>query len=325
MKRIFLISLTTLLILKIVVLTSGCANIIPPAGGPRDSLPPVLVSSKPVDSTKHFKDKKVVFTFDEYVEIQDVQKNLLISPIPKVAPNVERKLNTITVTIRDTIQPNTTYSYDFGNSIKDLNEGNVLKNFMYIFSTGDYFDSLGLRGRVTLATDGSVDTTLIVMLHKNKTDSAIVKEKPKYVAKVDKQGYFHFHNLPPDTFAIYAMKDEGGTYRFGGRDQLFAFADSFIVAGDTSFITLHAFPDNEGASSAAPPKRQQASKDKRLVLKNNLDNNQQSLLNDFILSVDAPFKTFDTTKIVFASDSAYTPINVYHFIHNSTNQQIKLK
>jgi len=325
MKRVFLISLAILVILKILILSSGCANIIPPAGGPKDSLPPVLVSAKPVDSTKHFNNKKIVFTFDEYVEIQDVQKNLLISPIPKVTPNVERKLNTISVTIRDTLQPNTTYTYDFGNSVKDLNEGNILKNFTYLFTTGDYFDSLRLRGKVILALDGGVDTTLTVMLHKNKADSAIAKEKPKYVAKVDKQGYFYFRNLPKDTFAIYAMKDEGSTYRFSGRDQLFAFADSSVLAGDTSFITLYAFPDNEGASTALPPKRQQPSKEKNLVIKNNLDNNQQSLLKDFILSVDVPFKTFDTTKIVFASDSTFTPLSGYHFIHDSTNKQITLK
>lgn len=314
-----------IILLQQALVQTSCANIIPPAGGPRDSLPPVLISSKPVDSTKNFKDKKIVLTFDEYVEIQDVQKNLLVSPIPKVTPSVERKLNTITIGIKDTLQPNTTYTFDFGNSIKDLNEGNVFKNFTYIFTTGNYFDSLTLRGKVILATDGSVDTTLTVMLHKNRADSAVSKEKPKYVAKLDKQGNFYFRNLPRDTFAIYAIKDESGTYRFSGRDQLFAFADNPVVAGDTSFTTLYAFPDNEGSSSSLPPKRQQPSKDKRLVLKNNLDNNQQSLLKDFVLSADVPFKTFDTTKIVFASDSGFTPLSGYSFIHDSTNKNITLK
>src|SRR5262245_22249440 len=94
-----------ILLIHQILVQSSCANTILPAGGPRDSLPPVLISAKPVDSTKKFNEKRIVFTFDEYVEIQDVQKNLLISPIPKVSPNVERKLNTITVAIRDTLQP----------------------------------------------------------------------------------------------------------------------------------------------------------------------------------------------------------------------------
>jgi hypothetical protein len=314
-----------LILLQQALVQTSCANIIPPAGGTRDSLPPVLVSAKPADSSKNFKDKRIVLTFDEYVEIQDVQKNLLVSPIPKITPTVERKLNTITIGIRDTLQPNTTYTFDFGNSIKDLNEGNVFKNFSYIFTTGDYFDSLTLHGKVILATDGSIDTTLSVMLHKNRADTAVSKEKPKYVAKLDKQGNFKFRYLPSDTFAIYAIKDEGGTYRFSGREQLFAFADKPVVAGDTSFIYLYAFPDNEGASTSLPIKRQQALKDKRLVLKNNLDNNQQSLLKDFVLSSEVPFKTFDTTKIVLAADTSYTPQSGFYFIHDSTNKNVTLK
>jgi hypothetical protein len=326
MKRLFLFFSIIILILPILVLiSSGCANIIPPMGGPRDSLPPALINVKPADSTKKFTDNRIVFSFDEYVEIQDVQKNLIVSPVPKVTPNVERRLNTIVVKLRDTLEPNTTFTLDFGNSIKDLNEGNVLKNFMYVFSTGTYFDSLQLRGRVILAKDASVDTTLTVMLHRNTFDSAIVKEKPRYVTKVDNNGNFRFHNLPPGTYALYAMKDEGGTYRFSGREQLFAFADKPVETGDTTFFTLYAFPDNEGAATAAPLKKQQPSKDKRLILRDNLDNKQQDLLKNFVLSVETPFKTFDTTKIVFASDSTFEPVTDYSLTKDSTGKVITLK
>lgn len=323
--KIFLfLSLSILLITQILVQTS-CANIIPPQGGLRDSLPPVLLSAKPADSTKNFSADRITFSFDEYVEIQDVQKNLIVSPVPKVAPNVERRLTNIYVKLRDTLQPNTTYTLDFGNSIKDLNEGNVFKNFTYVFTTGTYFDSLQLRGKVILAKDASVDTSLTVMLYKNTNDSAIIKEKPRYIAKVDKQGNFRFRNLPAGTYALYAMKDEGNSYRFSGRDQLFAFADKPVVTGDTTFFTLYAFPDNEGASSAPPPKKQQPSKEKRLIIKNNLDKNQQDLLKNFIFSVGVPFKTLDTTKIVFASDSTFTPVSGYSFIKDSTGKQITLQ
>jgi len=327
-KTVIKASLFLLLIIFLIqsiVVLPGCANIIPPLGGPRDSLPPELIGVKPSDSTKNFTDNRITFSFDEYVEIQDVQKNLIVSPVPKVTPNVERKLNTIIVKLRDTLEPNTTYTLDFGNSIKDLNEGNILKNFMYVFTTGTYFDSLQLRGRVLLAKDASVDTTLTVMLHKNIIDSAIVKEKPRYVTKVDNNGYFRFRNLPAGTYGLYAMKDEGGTYRFSGRDQIFAFADKPVATGDTTFFTLYAYPDNEGAPSAVPPKKQQPTKDKRLVIKNNLDNNQQDLLKSFVFSIETPFKTFDTTKIIFASDSTLTPVEGYSLIKDSTGKQITLK
>lgn len=310
--------------LSIILFQAGCANIIPPLGGPRDSLPPVLLGAKPADSSKNFTDNRITFSFDEYVEIQDIQKNLIVSPVPKVAPNVERRLSSINVKLLDTLEPNTTYTLDFGNSIKDLNEGNILKNFTYIFTTGSYFDSLQLNGRVLLAKDATVDTTLTVMLHKNLDDSAIVKEKPRYITKVDKQGNFRFLNLPPGTYALYALKDEGNSYRFSGRNQLFAFADKPVVTGDTTFFTLYAYPDNEGEPTAAPPKRQQPSKDKRLILKNNLDNKQQDLLKNFILTVENPFKVLDTTKITFATDSSFTPVPNYTVTKDSTGKEITL-
>ncbi|MCW3119388.1 MAG: hypothetical protein JWM28_3470 [Chitinophagaceae bacterium] len=310
-----------------ILVQTGCANIIPPLGGPKDSLPPVVINIKPSDSAKNFTDNRIVFSFDEYVEIQDVQKNLIVSPTPKIVPAVDRKLNTIVVKLKDTLEPHTTYTLNFGNSIKDLNEGNVLKNFTYLFSTGTYFDSLQLSGKIFLAKTGGVDTTLTVLLHRNTDDSAIVKEKPRYIARVDVNGNFIFRNLPSGTFALYAMKDEGSSFRFSGRDQLFAFADKPVIIGqDTSAITLYAFPDNEGASSATPvKKRPQTSKEKRLIITNNLQNDVQDLLKDFIMNFDTPLKSFDTTKIGFATDSSFTPVTGYSFIKDSTEKTVTLK
>ncbi len=325
MKRLFLFFLIILLILPILVLISaGCANIIPPAGGPRDSLPPVVTNMNPKDSSKNFKDNRITISFDEYIDIQEVQKNLLVSPIPKVMPVVEKKLSSILIKLKDTLEPNTTYTFNFGNAIRDINEANILKNFSYIFTTGNYFDSLTLRGKVIMAKDGSTDTTLMVMLHTNMTDSAIVKEKPRYATKLDRNGNFVFHNLPKDTFAIYAI-DESSSYRFSGRDQLFAFKDSAVMSGDTALITLYAFPDNEGApTTATTPRRGQTSKEKRLIMRTSLEGNQQDLLSQFEMNFDVPLKTFDTTKVVFASDSSFTPVTGYSFTQDSTKKKITL-
>ncbi|HET9432089.1 MAG TPA: Ig-like domain-containing protein, partial [Chitinophagaceae bacterium] len=151
----------------------GCANIVPPSGGPKDSLPPLLRKAEPGDSTLNFTGTRLSFTFDEYVEIQNIQQELLVSPTPRNTPVVNWRLNTVTVRLRDSLEPNTTYTLNFGNAIKDLNEGNVLKDFSYTFSTGSYLDSLKLRGNVVLAETGKTDTTMIVMLHSNGADSAV--------------------------------------------------------------------------------------------------------------------------------------------------------
>jgi hypothetical protein len=123
-------------------------------------LPPVLVNANPPFRSVHFNANKIVFTFDEFVDIQDIQNNLLVSPYPKKAPAVNNKLRTITVTLKDSLRPNTTYSLNFGNAVKDINEGNVLKNFTYVFSTGNVIDSGRVSGNVLMASTGKPDSTI---------------------------------------------------------------------------------------------------------------------------------------------------------------------
>jgi len=142
MKKFFFYILIILSILKIQVLTVGCANIIPPEGGYRDSIPPLLVKASPEDSSKNFKDTRITITFDEFLaQLDNIRENLIVSPVPKTDPEVEVKLRTVIVKLKDSLESNTTYTLNFGNAIKDMNEGNVAKNFTYIFSTGSTFDS----------------------------------------------------------------------------------------------------------------------------------------------------------------------------------------
>jgi hypothetical protein len=132
-------------------------------------MPPVLLQSVPADSMLNFKANKITLTFDEYVQLdnQMVQTNLVVSPTPDQAPIVASHLRDVTIRLKDSLKPNTTYSINFGNALKDVNEGNPYKNFHYVFSTGNSIASGELSGRVQLAQTGKTDSTLIVILHKN--------------------------------------------------------------------------------------------------------------------------------------------------------------
>jgi hypothetical protein len=311
---------------------TGCANIVPPMGGPRDSLPPKLESVNPRDSARNFTGKKIVLEFNEFVQIDNIQENLLVSPVPKVNPIIDSKLRTVTVTIKDTLQPNTTYTIDFGNAIKDINEGNVLKNFTYLFSTGNRLDSLSLTGKVIIAETGKTDSTLIVMLHRNADDSAVIKEKPRYVARVDNNGNYTFKNLPADSFSLYALKDEGGQRRYLSNSQLFAFADARVMPGTSPKpITLYAYTEKEDTSKVksnkpAPPAAKPANgrktdKPVHLQVETNLSGNELDLLSQFELRFGTPLKTFDSTKLILASDKN-EPLTNYHFIRDTSNKKI---
>jgi len=312
-------------------LSSGCANIIPPAGGPRDSLAPLLVKVSPPDSSRNFSERKIVFTFNEYVELQNPYENLVVSPISNTPPTIEYRLNTVTVKLKDTLEPNTTYHLDFGNAVKDFNEGNVVKGFSYTFSTGKYLDSLELRGNVILAESGSIDTTITVMLHTNPNDSAVIKDRPRYIAKLDSRGNFVFKNLPPRTFYLYALKDEGGTMRYFNDRQLFAFADKPIsLTGKSEPVTLYAYAISKNIFPAIPISntgkggKGGAATDKRLKYQTSLIGFQQDLLSSFKMTFDQPLRSFDSLKIRLYTDSTYTDPGPYSFGLDSNRRVIAL-
>ncbi len=288
MKRIVAYLFIASLVVGALVV-SGCANIIPPSGGPRDSLPPLLVSANPPDSTTNFPGGKIVLTFNEYVELNSPQENLIVSPVPKIEPYPEAHLRTITIRLKDTLEPNTTYSINFGRAIRDINEGNEMRGFTYIFTTGNYFDSLELSGRVLIAETGKSDSSLIVILHRSLDDSAVAKENPRYFTRLDSSGHFTFRNLPSGTFRVYALKTEGGMKRYTSPQQIFAFADSpVVINSSTKPVVLFAYAEpaeiKETTPTTTTPGRtggviKSGPQDKVLRIQTNLESGQLDLLS----------------------------------------------
>ena len=215
-----------LLFLTAWLFDSSCANIIPPAGGPRDTIPPRVLSVSPADSSLNFSTDRIEIEFDEYIDLQEVASNLLFTPLFEKNPEVTVRNKNITIRFRDTLEENTTYILKFGNAIRDFNEGNVLRDFTYTFSTGPALDSLSLKGRVELAETGGVDTTMLVVLHRNLDDSAVFNQRPRYVSRVRGDGTYSFENLPAGPFAIYAFTDLSNSRKYLDKSQLFAFIDS---------------------------------------------------------------------------------------------------
>lgn len=336
--RPILLSLLAIVILfTTLTVPSGCANIIPPQGGPRDTIPPVLLKANPTDRSLNVNSNRLVFTFDEFIEIQNAQQEVIVSPLPAVAPTIESKLKEITVRLRDSLQLNTTYTIQFGNAIKDYNEGNVLKNFSTTFSTGSRLDSGELRGKLILAETGKIDSTLIVVLHRSADDSAIVKDRPAYITRLNGKGEFVFQQLPDRDFYVYALKDDGGMRRLMGNDARVAFLDSAAhPSANPASITLYAFDLKEKEitqPSVAPSlptpgikgKPGGAAAEKRLRYSNNLSEGKQDLLRAFELSVDQPLTRFDSSRIRLYTDTSFVPVNKYSLSIDSNRRKITLQ
>lgn len=328
--KLTIAALLAFFLLPQLFIAPGCANMVPPVGGPKDTLPPNLVRVRPADSSRNFDSKKIVFEFDEFVQVDRIAENLLISPTPKNNPIVTYKLHNVTVAIKDSLEPNTTYVFNFGNAIRDVNESNILKEFSYVFSTGNRIDSLAYGGHVLLAQTGKPDSTLIAGLYTSGDDSAVYKEKPRYIARVNKEGYFRFRFLPPGTYYLYAFKDEGGSKKYLSKTQLFAFADAPIQVGaEAGNDTLYAYAEQEetrktAATAAKPPRGQQKTVEP-LRLETSLENNELDLLKPFELYFrQAPIKTFDTS-LVRLTDEKFNPLDNYQILRDTGNSKLTLQ
>lgn len=202
-----------LLILMIASVFFDCARRGTPTGGSKDTIPPVLIKAIPEMETVNFNEKQIKIYFDEYIKLKDVNQKLVISPPQKNDPvitPVGTASKFITIKIQDTLDANTTYSFNFGNSIVDNNEENKLGNFKYVFSTGTYIDSLNLAGQVTDPMVKKMVTNVDVMLYEYNasfTDSIIYKQKPRYIANTLDSTLFELTNLREGKYLLIALKD----------------------------------------------------------------------------------------------------------------------
>ena len=202
-----------LLLLLIVSVFFDCARRGTPTGGSKDTIPPVLIKAIPVIESVNFKGDKIKIYFDEYVKLKDANKNLVISPPQKTDPiitPVGTASKFISIKILDTLDANTTYSFNFGNSIVDNNEENKLENFKYVFSTGTYIDSLNVSGEVTDPMVKKSVKGIDVMLYEYNasfTDSIIYKQKPRYIANTLDSTLFEITNLRAGKYLLIAIKD----------------------------------------------------------------------------------------------------------------------
>ncbi len=306
----------------LITLNSGCAQIGAPTGGAKDTLPPRLVKASPPLNTVNFKGNKVTLSFNEYIDLQDLQGNLIISPLQKTNPVITYNLKSISIKFKDSLLPNTTYSINFGNAIKDVHEGNILRYFTYVFSTGNQIDSLTLEGNVLLAESGKTDSTIIALLYRNLTDSAVLKTKPDYITKLDGEGNFTFNNLPNANFKIYALKDGDGGKTYNSKSELFAFDDSVInIARNTTPVLLYAYAEQKADINKIPSQKPAA--EKKLRYTSNLTANTQDLLQSFELTFNNPLKKFDSLKAIL-TDTNYRIVQNYTLTMDSTRKIVSL-
>jgi hypothetical protein len=213
-----------------------CAKIGRPGGGPKDQTPPRVLVSEPVNYSTHFTDNEINIYFDEFIELRNINQELLVSPPMKEKPEVINMGRSIRIKFNEPLKKNVTYTLNFGEAIVDFREANPLKNFKYVLSTGSHIDSLAVFGRALYAFNNQPpEDVCLVMLHKKLKDSAFYIDTPSYVGRTNKDGYFEITHVKPDTFQLFVLNDINNNYIFDLPNEEIAFADSVFILNENYY------------------------------------------------------------------------------------------
>jgi hypothetical protein len=258
------------------------------------------VYAKPKDSSTNIAPKEILISFNEYITSNGLQEQLIVSPSIKNNPLVDQRLNMVRIRLSDSLNVNTTYSFQFGNAIKDVNEGNIVQNYTYVFSTGDQIDTGKLYGKVRIAETGLIDSSLIAVLHPIENDSAIFKDKPTYYARINGQGIFEFKFLPSKDFNIYIVPNDYNK-KYDDSTKLFAFLNNTVHPSKTKdSIQLYAFeasPKKEKKALSTVGAKNAKKQSPILKYSSNLEGKEKDILSPLTLNFETPIHLNDSFSI----------------------------
>lgn len=239
-----------LYLILVCLLLANCANRGRPSGGPKDLDPPIIVKTQPKNFSTNFKGTEITIFFNEYIKVNNLQKQLIISPPMDPAPEITPQGSAskfITIKIKDTLQANTTYAINFGNSIVDNNEANPYPFYRYVFSTGNNIDSLSVKGNIIDAISRKPDDYVTVMLYEidsTFTDSTIYKHRPKYLTNtLDSTTTFSINNIKAGKYMLVALKDGNQDNKYQQRIDKIGYIKQPIKVPTDSLFTVKLFKE----------------------------------------------------------------------------------
>ncbi len=218
---------------------SRCAKMGSLTGGVRDEDPPLVLSSTPENYSLNFNRDRIEIAFDEFIVLDNVNQELVVSPPLEEKPDVRLRGKSLIIDVNNELKPNTTYTFNFGESITDNNEGNILRNYEFVFSTGDFLDSLSIGGNLLKAFDLTPpEDPVTVMLYDTIYDSVVFKEIPVYIGKTDEEGLYRINNMKADTFKLFALQDVNNNFLFDLPNEKIAFLDSTVIIDPEFFSRI---------------------------------------------------------------------------------------
>ena len=236
-----------LCICLIATLFFSCAQVLTPSGGAKDTTPPHALKYVPDSASVNFKLNKFSVMFNEYIQLRDLNSQLVISPPMKKMPDVTVKKKTVSVAFKEPLKENTTYTFNFGTAIHDVTEDNPAENFQYIFSTGSFIDSISFSGKAQYAFDKKTEKGILIMLYDDMEDSVPLKKLPNYFTKTKEDGSFKINNIKSGKYKLFALKDVNSNYLYDAPEESIGFSDTLIDLQKNNTATISLFTE--------PPKK----------------------------------------------------------------------
>lgn len=221
-----------------VVVFSSCARIVTPTGGEKDYTPPKVKRSFPKNNSTNFNGKEIRIDFDEYITLENVSQKLIVSPPLKNKPTITSKLKSLYIKDLDSLQENTTYIFDFGDAVRDFNEGNPISHFVFAFSTGTDIDTMTYYGRLLNSYTLKAEKVKYVALYSSSDKEIQTTTFPTYITRCDSVGRFRFYNIKQGEYSVLAYDDNNNSLTYDLATEGVGFSQSSITAkkeNDTIF------------------------------------------------------------------------------------------
>ena len=241
LKYVFFCFMFTALMLQ-------CASIQSPSGGEKDTNPPTVLRSIPKQAETNIKPSIIEIQFDEFFVLKNLANELLISPPLNEAPIISQKGKSLFIELQEELNNNSTYTLNFGKGIADYHEGNILKDYTLVFSTGAKLDSLQLQGSITTCPDKTLPEDVIVAIYQTDSltkDSTIYLNKPDYFSLIDQQNKFHIKHIRDGSYELIAFKDVNANYKYDGASEQIAFHNKTINISDSATYKIWLFSEED--------------------------------------------------------------------------------
>lgn len=277
-----------------------CANRLTPQGGPKDSLPPAVVSMTPPMGTRNMTDRRIFIQFDEYIQLKDQSKAFFTSPFMKTKPTLSIRGRGVRIDINDTLRENQTYALNFGSAVRDNNEGNILHGLRFVFSTGPAIDSMIMTGYAADAMKGDSVSRAFIFFYDAKIDSipqydsTLLKYLPDAVGRAENNGIFIAQNLRPIDYKVYAVGDNNGNQRYDPGVDKVGFLDSVYNPAHMGPFAI--WLDEFRRYPTADPQVFFRMFTDGVFKRHNLTNSERPGRHQAILRFSAPFPRIDTLK-----------------------------